>query len=123
MVRLTKYKLGLIAKNSGISNHQKLLSSTNKLENITENLSKYGLNKVIKMQNLSLNELEQVEGMNNSSLNELQQIVKTRRIKNYKDIWKEDLIIALLKSNKSHTEPRGSEDNNNTEIEGTKKNL
>ena len=122
MVRLTKYELGLIAKNRGISNHQnmsreKLLSSTNKLENITENLSKYGLNKVIKMQNLSLNELKQVDGMNNSSLNELKQIVKTRRIKNYKDMWKEDLIIALLKSNKSHTEPRGSEDNNNTEIE------
>ena len=33
---------------------------------------------------------------------------------------KEDLLIALFKSNKSHTELRRSEDNNNTEIEQTK---
>ena len=33
---------------------------------------------------------------------------------------KEDLLIALLKSNKSHTEPWKSE-NNNTEIEEAKK--
>ena len=125
MVRLTKYELGLLAKNRGISNHQnmsreKLVSSIDKLEHITENLSKYGLNKIVKMQNLSLNELEQVEGKNNLSSNELKQIVKTRRIKNYKDMLKEDLIIALLKSNKSHTEPRRSKDNNNAEIEETK---
>ena len=60
MVRLTKYELGLITKNRGINNHQnmsreKLLSSIDKLEHITENLSKYGLNKIVKMQNLSLN--------------------------------------------------------------------
>ena len=55
------------------------------------------------MQNLSLNELEQIERMNKLSLNEPNQIVKTRRIKNYKDMSKEDLLIALLKSNKSHT--------------------
>ena len=126
MVRLTKYKLGLIAKNRGINNHQnmsreKLVSTLDKLEHITENLSKYGLNKIVKMQNLSLNELEQIERMNNLSLNELKQIMKTRRIKNYKDMSKEDLLIALLKSNKSHTELRRSEDNNDKEIEETKK--
>ena len=48
MVRLTKYELGLIAKNRGISNHQnmsreKILSILDKSERITENLSKYGL--------------------------------------------------------------------------------
>ena len=35
---------------------------------------------------------------------------------------KEDFLIALLKSPKSHTELENSEDNN-TEIEETKKNL
>ena len=70
MLRLTKYELGLIAKNKGINNHQnmsreKLVSTLDKLEHITENLSKYGLNKIVKMQNLSLNELEQIERMNN----------------------------------------------------------
>ena len=34
---------------------------------------------------------------------------------------KEDLLIAFLKSNQSHTELQRSEDNNNTEIEQTKK--
>ena len=31
---------------------KKLLSTLDKLERITENLSKYGLNKIVKMQNL-----------------------------------------------------------------------
>ena len=53
MVRLTKYELGLIAKNRGINNHQNmsremLLSSIDKLEHITDNLWKYGLNKIVK---------------------------------------------------------------------------
>ena len=125
MLRLTKYELGLIAKNRGINNHQnmsreKLLSSIDKLEHITENLSKYGLNKIVKMQNLSLNELEQIERMNNLSLNELKQIMQTRNIKNYKDMSKEDLLIALLKSNKSHTELRSKSEDNNEEIQETK---
>ena len=58
--------------------------------------------------------------MNNLSLNELKQIAKTGSIKNYKDMSKEDLLIALLKSNQSHTELWKSEDND-TEIEETKK--
>ena len=62
--------------------------------------------------NLSVNELEQIERMNNLSLNELNQLAITRHIKNYKDMPKEDLLIALLKSNKSHTEFRKSKDNN-----------
>ena len=35
----------------------------------------------------------------NSSQNKLKQIAKTRRIKNYKDMLKEDLLIAFLKDN------------------------
>ena len=58
--------------------------------------------------------------MNNLSLNELKQIAKIRHIKNYEDMLKEDLLIALLKSNQSHTELRKSEDNN-IEIGETKK--
>ena len=74
------------------------------------------------MQNLSLNELEQIERMNNLSLNELKKTAKTRSIKNYEDMPKEDLLIALLKSNQSHIELLKSENNNNnTEIEETKK--
>ena len=50
--------------------------------------------------------------MNNLSLNELKQIAITRRIKNYKDMSEEDLLIALLKSNQNHTELWKSKDNN-----------
>ena len=57
--------------------------------------------------------------MNNLLLNELKKLAKIRHIKNYKDMSKEDLVIALLKSNQSHTEIRKI--NNNTEIRETKK--
>ena len=80
---------------------EKSLSNFDKLECITENLWKYGLNKIIKMQNLSLNELAQIKRVNNFSENKLRQIAK---IRHYKDMSKEDLLIALLKFNQSHTE-------------------
>ena len=125
MVKLIKYKLRLNERNRGINNYlnmsrKKLLSTLDKLERITENLSKYGLNKIVKMQNLSLNEFEQIAEVNNFSENKIKQIAKTRRIKNYEVMSKEDLLIALLKSNKSHTELRRSKDNNE-EIQETKK--
>ena len=125
MVKLTTYKLRLIAGKRGIKNYQnmsskKLLSTLNKSKRITENLSKNGLKRIERMQNLSLNELEQITEMNNLSKNKLEQIPKNRRIKNYKNISKKDLLIALLKSNKSHTELQRSEDKN-TEIRETEK--
>ena len=51
--------------------------------------------------------------------NELEQIVKMRRIKN-KNMSKEELLIALLKSNQSLAELYKSK-SNNTEIEEAKK--
>ena len=50
--------------------------------------------------------------MNNFSLIKLKQVAKNRSIKTNKNTSKEDLLIALLKSNKSHTELWRSEDNN-----------
>ena len=125
IVKMTENKLRIIAKNKGIKNYQnmskeKLLSALGKLKSITENLLQNGLEKIVKMQNLSLNELEQITEMNNFSENKLKQISIARHIKNYKDMSKEDLLIALLKSNQSHTELQKSEDNN-TEIGKTKK--
>ena len=74
----------------------------------------------MKMQNLSVNEFKQIERMNNFLENKLKQIAKIWHIKNNKDMSKEHLLIALLKSNQSHTEFRKSKDSN-TEIEKTKK--
>ena len=76
MVKITKNKLRLTAKNKGIKDYQnmsnkKLLRTLYQLKHITKNLSKNEYNKIIKMQNLSLNELKQIEKMNNLTLNEL----------------------------------------------------
>ena len=58
--------------------------------------------------------------MSNLSQNELEQIAKMRRIKSCKNMSREELLIALLKSKQSHAELRRSKDNN-AEIEETKK--
>ena len=58
--------------------------------------------------------------MNNLSLNELNRIAIARNIKNYKDMSREDLLIALLKSNQSHTELLKMDDSN-SEIREAKK--
>ena len=71
-------------------------------------------------QNISLNDLEQIIEINNLSFNTLNQIAKTRSIKNYNNMSREGLLIALLKSKQSHAELYKSK-SNNTEIEETKK--
>ena len=58
--------------------------------------------------------------MLNLSQNELEQITKMRRIKNYKNMSKEELLIALLKSEQSLAELYKSK-SNNAEIEESKK--
>ena len=59
---------------------------------------------MVKMQNLSQNEFNQIEKMRGLSRDELEQNAKIRRIKNYVDMKKEDLILCLLKSKESTAE-------------------
>ena len=47
------------------------------------------------MQNLSQYDLDQITKMLGFSQNELEQIAKMRRIKNYNNMSKEDLSVAL----------------------------
>ena len=56
------------------------------------------------MQNLSQNELNQIVEMLDKSPDELERIEKTRRIKKYEEISKEELIISILKSKQSIAE-------------------
>ena len=63
-----------------------------------------GLKKIAKMQNLSQNEFNQIAIMRGLSRDDLEQIAKIRKIKNYEDMKKEDLIISLLKSKESIAE-------------------
>ena len=58
--------------------------------------------------------------MGNLSKNELEKIAKMRRIKNYKNMSREELLIALLKLKHSTAELRRSK-NNNVEIKETKR--
>ena len=54
-----------------------------------------------KKQNLSQNEFNQIAEISGQSRDELEQIAKLRRIKNYEEMTKEELIISLLKSKHS----------------------
>ena len=56
------------------------------------------------MQNLSQNDFNQIAVMGGLSRDELEQNAKIRRIKNYEDMKKEDLIICLWKSKESTAE-------------------
>ena len=125
MTNLTKYELKLIAWNRGIKNYQnmsrkKFLRTLNKSDHNFKNISLNALEQVAKMQNLSQNELEQIKRMKNLPQNEIEQIAKMRRIKNYKIMSREELLIALLKSEQSYAELYKSK-SNNAEIEETRK--
>ena len=77
MVKLTTFKLRLIARKRGIKNYQnmsreKLLRILHESERIFENLSQSGLERIARMQNLLHNELKQVTKMSNLSRNELE---------------------------------------------------
>ena len=84
--------------------------NTNLLKNILAQVKKRmrlfekGLKKIAKMQNLSQNELNQIAEMRDQSRDELERIAKIRRIKNYEEMSKEELIISLLKSKQSIAE-------------------
>ena len=70
------------------------------------------MKKIAKMQNLSQNEFNQFAEMRQSR-DELEQIAKTRRIKNYEEMTKEELIISFLKSKQSIAELFNNNNNNN----------
>ena len=99
-LNLTTYELKLIAGKSGIKNYQnmsrkKLLSTLDESEQIFENLSQNGLEQIAKMQNILQNELKQITKMQNLLQNELEQIAEMRHIKNYKNMSRVELLIAL----------------------------
>ena len=84
--------------------------NTNILQNVLEQeqrrkrLFEKGLKEIEKMQNLSQNEFHQIAEMRGQSRDEFERIAKIRRIKNYEETSKEDLIISLLKSKQSIVE-------------------
>ena len=65
---------------------------------LKKRLFEKGLKKIVKMQNLSQNEFNQIAEIRGQSRDKLERIAKIRRIKNYEEMTKEELIISLLKS-------------------------
>ena len=68
------------------------------------------------MQNLPQNDFNQIALMRGLSRDELEQIAKIRRIKNYEDMEKEELIISLLKSKVSIDELLNNDNHYDNEI-------
>ena len=103
MVNLTLNELRRIAGRRGIKNYnniskEKLLSTLNKAKRDFKVISQSKLEPITKMQNLSQYDLDKIVKMLNLSRNELEKIAKMRRVKNCKNMSKEKLLIALLKS-------------------------
>ena len=74
---------------------EKLLSLLDGVEHNFKNISQNGLERIAKIQNLLQNELKPITKMWNLSENELEQIAKMKHIKNYKNMSKEELLIAF----------------------------
>ena len=72
------------------------------------------LDKIAKKQNISRNELRKAEKLQNKSIDELKEIAGLRRIKNYDNLTKEDLIFSLLKSESNPAERNYMEYFNNS---------
>ena len=119
MVNLTLAGIRSFRNYKNVS-REMLLSTIDESERIFKHISQKGLEPITKMQNLSQNELEQMTKMLNLLQNELEQIAKMRRIKNYKNMSKEGLLIPLLKLERTLAELYKSK-SNNAEIEETKK--
>ena len=103
-------KIQNIVKNIFQNKIEQIKKNTNLLQNILAQVKKRKrlfekrLKKIAKMQNLSQNELNQIAEMRDQSRDELERIAKIRRIKNYEEMSKEELIISLLKSKQSIVE-------------------
>ena len=67
------------------------------------------------MQNLLQNEFNQVLEIRGQSPDEVERIAKIKRIKNYEEINKKELIISLLKSKQSIAEMFNNNNNNNND--------
>ena len=108
-ITLTRKEYNLIAKSRGIKEPQKMSTeelldtlsrydSKRKSESNPRKLNKINLKKITKKQNIWRNELRKAEKVQNKSRDELNEVAKFRRIKNYDNLRREDLIFSLLKS-------------------------
>ena len=114
-IEFTKKEYNLIAKNRGIKEPEKMSTkellgtlsrydTKRKVNSNRRKILKMGLEKIAKKQNISKNELCKAEKLLDKSIDELKEIVRLRRIRNYDNLTKEDLIFSLLKSESNPAE-------------------
>ena len=114
-IEFTRKELNFIVKKRGIKEPQNISTkellntlsrydSKRKVMNNSKKLSKIKPEKIAKIQNISQNDLSKAEKLQDKSIDELREIARYRRIKNYDNLTKEDLIISLLKSESNPTE-------------------
>ena len=100
-------KIQDIVKNILLNKIKQIEKNTNLLQNILAQVKKRkrlfekGLRKIAKMQNLSQKQLNQIAEILGQSRAELERVAKIRRIKNYEELSKAELIISLLNSKQS----------------------
>ena len=115
IIEFTGKEYDLIAKNRGVKEPQNMSTeellnplsrydSKRKVESNHRKLLKMELEKISKIQNISKNDLCKSEKLKNKSIDELQETARLRRIKNYDNLTKEDLIFSLLKSESNPAE-------------------
>ena len=111
-------KIQNIVRNTFQNKIKQIKKNANLLRNTLAHVKKRkrlfekGLTKIAKMQNLSQNEFDQIAEMRSESRDQLERITKIRRIKNYEEMTKEELIISLLKSKQSIAELFNDNNNN-----------
>ena len=114
-MELTREELDPIAKSRGIiepqnMSTQELLNTLSRydsrrtVKDTHKEFSEIKLEKIAKIRNLSKNELNHAKKLQRKSIDELKEIARLRRIKNRDKLTKEDLFIALLKSESSAAE-------------------
>ena len=112
IIELTRKEDNLMAETRSIQEPQNMSTkellntlsrydSKRKVKSNRRKLLKIKLEKIAKIQNISKNELSKAEKLQNKSIDELRGIARLRRIKNYDNLTKEDLIISFLKSKSS----------------------
>ena len=105
----TRKEYDIIARSRGIKETQNMFTeellnalsrygSKRKVKTNHKKLVKMKLEKISKIQNISRNNLHKVTKLQDKSLDDLKKIAKLRRIKNYDNLSKEDLIYTLLRS-------------------------
>ena len=86
--------------------------SKRKVYRIHRKLQRLGLKKIAKLQNIFKKDLNKIKKMQEKSIDELKAIARLRRINNFKNLTKEDLILALLKSESNALENNNNNNNN-----------